>query len=107
MKLFINKNIIILSLILIILSCSTFNNITRIDNSCLRKCPYICASFIQQIKIEMKRTYVPPQVNVTRMILENSIALQCSPINHYGIRVNEWEDGEEQAAGDGDIYISF
>ena len=54
-----------------------------------------------------KKNYHAPQVTVTWVVLESRILAQCSPINHEGIRVNEWEDGETQAPNDGDIHLNF
>ena len=54
-----------------------------------------------------KKYYITPRIASIRVILESSILAQCSPINREGIRVNEWEDGETQAPGDGDVHLYF
>jgi len=53
-------------------------------------------------KMRKKLFYVAPTVTVTRVMLENRIAVQCSPVNPKGIDVYEWE---AQAENLGDIWV--
>ena len=54
-----------------------------------------------------RKTYVRPRVKLTQVILESNVLVQCSSIKREEIRVDEWEDGETQASGDGDVHLHF
>ena len=49
----------------------------------------------------MKKTnYVPPVVEVNKVMLETAIVAPSSPINPTQIRVKDWEEGTSPASQD-------
>ena len=48
--------------------------------------------------------YKPPMVQVTKVLLEECLAdgVQCSPINHVDIKVEDWIEEPDVY---GDVYI--
>jgi len=55
--------------------------------------------------MKQKKNYVPPLVEVTRVMLEGTIAL--SLVNQPGVRLHDWDEMDPALGDKSDIWIDF